>query len=415
MKNKLLIELTWRGILNNFTNETKLDYAMENNKAAYIGFDPSAKSLHLGNYAAIMLLRRFKSFGLKTIAVVGGATGMIGDPSGKSAERNLLDEETINENKKGIQAQLVKYANVDSIVDNYDHYKDMNFLTFLREIGKFINVNYLLEKEIIKSRLETGISYTEFTYTLIQGYDFAKLYKDHDVYVQAGGSDQWGNITTGCELVRKFYGDDSHASGITLNLLLKPDGTKFGKSEKGAIFLDSSLTSPYEMYQFLLNQEDAAVINLLKFLTELPQEEIQAIEDDMRLNPRERNAQKKLAEIIVKDIHGDDEYEKVLRISKALFTDNIISLTKEELMQTFNSIPSVDLEFNECSLFELLVNSKIASSNRDARDLINGNSIRINDEKLIDPEFKITKEQIIHDEFTVVKKGKRNYFILRWK
>ncbi|MGL4950241.1 MAG: tyrosine--tRNA ligase [Mycoplasma sp.] len=412
--NKLLEELKWRGILNNITNEEKLEYAIKNKKAAYIGFDPSAESLHLGNFAAIMLLRRFKSFGLRTIAVVGGATGMIGDPSGKTSERVMLDIETVNKNKECIANQLLKFADVEKIVDNLDHYKDMNFLDFLRVVGKHINVNYLLEKEIIKSRLETGISYTEFTYTLIQGYDFVRLYKDHDVYVQAGGSDQWGNITTGCELVRKFYGEEAHACGITLNLLLKPDGTKFGKSEKGAIFLDSKLTAPYEMYQFLINQEDKGVINLLKFLTDLDKTTIESLEKNLIDNPREKLAQKKLAETLVKDIHGDATYEEVLRISNAIFSDDIKSLSISELEQTFNCIPSIDLQWKDSNLVELLTSAKIAPSNREARELITNNSIKINDEKLNDLEMILSKDHIIHNKYTVVKKGKRNYFVIRW-
>lgn len=414
MSNKLLDELKWRGILNNVTSEEKLTYAIDNHKGAYIGFDPSANSLHLGNYAQIVMLRRFNKFGLKATALIGGATGMIGDPSGKLSERVLLDISIINENKRAIAQQLTKYARVDRIFDNFDHYNNMNFLDFLRDIGKYINVNYLLEKDIIKQRLETGISYTEFTYALIQGYDFVKLYKENDIYVQAGGSDQWGNITTGCEMIRKMIVDENNACGITINLLLNSDGKKFGKSEKGAIYLDSNLTSPYKMYQFLINQEDDVVINLLKFLTEIDQQSILDLESSLKNEPRLKMAQKKLAETIMIDIHGKDIYEQSLKISQALFNDEITILNADELNQIYNTIPNISLNKNNYSLVDFLVTTKIAQSNREARELIDNNSIAINGEKINNQAFEITEKNIIHDKYTIIKKGKRNYFIVLW-
>ncbi len=415
MSNNLLDELKWRGILNNVTNEEKLINATKKGLGAYIGFDPSAKSLHLGNYAAIMMLRRFKTYGLKTIALIGGATGMIGDPSGKSQERNLLDLETVNYNKKCIAEQLKKYAKVDEIVDNYDFYKDMTFLDFLRVVGKFINVNYMLEKETIKTRLETGISFTEFTYTLIQGYDFVQLYKNKGVAVQSGGSDQWGNITTGCEMIRKMVGDENDSCGLTLNLLLKSDGKKFGKSEKGAIFLDPELTSQYEMYQFLINQEDADVIRLLKYLTEMSQADIEALEKDLQTNPREKNAQKALAKEIVTQIHGEAGYNQAVKISNTLFgTQSPKELTKEELAQIYKTALNADVVNKEYTLVEFLTTAKIASSNREARELITNNSISINGDKVTDIEAKINDSSKLFKEYTIVKKGKRNCFIIKW-
>lgn len=414
MGNKLLDELKWRGILNNVTSEEKLTYAINNHKGAYIGFDPSAISLHLGNYAQIMLLRWFSKFGLKAVALIGGATGMIGDPSGKLSERVLLDISIVNKNKKAIAEQLTRYAKVEHIFDNYDHYKNMGFLDFLRDIGKYINVNYLLEKEVIKQRLETGISYTEFTYSLIQGYDFVKLYKENDIYVQAGGSDQWGNITTGCEMIRKMVTDENNACGITLNLLLNSDGKKFGKSEKGAIYLDPNLTSPYKMYQFLINQEDSVVINLLKFLTEIDRPEIMELEESLKNDPRLKLAQKKLAETIMIDVHGKDIYEQSLKISQALFNDQIISLNSNEFEQVFNTIPNITLSKKIYTLVEFLVQTEIAKSNREARELIDNNSITINGEKLNDQSIQISEKNVIHQKYTVIKKGKRNYFIVLW-
>lgn len=416
MSNKLIEELKWRNILNNVTNEEKFNEAFNKQKGAYIGFDPSAKSLHLGNYAAIMLLRRYKKYGFKTYALIGGATGMIGDPSGKSAERNLLDAKTVEFNKKCIAQQLKKYANVDEIIDNFDFYKDMSFVDFLRIVGKYINVNYMLEKESIKTRLETGISFTEFAYTLIQGYDFAKLYKEKDVWVQSGGSDQWGNITTGCEMIRKIYGDDNNACGLTINLLLKSDGKKFGKSEKGAIYLDRELTSEYAMYQFLINQEDADVINLLKFLTDLDKQTIDNLEKSIKEQPHLKMAQKALAKEIVSIIHGNEGYESAIRISNSLFgSSNPKELTKDEFIQAFNSVNNAEIENKQYSLVDFLVITKIATSNRDARELITGNSISINGEKINDINANINTNHILHNAYSLVKKGKRHCYIIKWK
>lgn len=416
MKNNLIEELKWRGILNNVTNEDKLDYVIKNHKGAYVGFDPSAKSLHLGNYAAIVLLRRFKKFGLKTFALVGGATGMIGDPSGKSSERQLLDMKQVELNKQGIKEQLLKYAHVDEIIDNYDFYKDFNFLDFLREVGKYINVNYMIEKEIVKTRLDVGISFTEFSYTLIQANDFLKLYQTKDVFLQAGGSDQWGNITTGCELIRKIVGDQNYACGLTINLLLKSDGKKFGKSEKGAIFLDPSLTSSYEMYQFLINQEDADVIRLLKFLTELDKDEIEKAETILKDDPKQKYAQKLLAKTIVTDIHGDEGYESSLKISNILFSNaDPKTLSKKELETIYNVALKIDLDFNKYNLVDLLKVSNIATSNREAREFISQNAISINGNKYNDENLIIDDSFLLHNEYTIIKKGKRYNYIIKWK
>lgn len=378
-------ELKWRNILNNITNEDKFIEAVKSNKAAYIGFDPSASSLHLGNYVMIMMLRRFSQFNIKCFALVGGATGMIGDPSGKSNERNLIDNNTLLNNKQGIINQLKKYGKVD-ILDNYDNFKDMNILEFLRDVGKLINVNYMLEKDIIKNRLDTGISFTEFTYTLIQGYDFLKYYKELNIAIQAGGSDQWGNITTGCEMIRKSVGDVNVACGLTINLLLKSDGTKFGKSEKGAIYLDEKLTSPYAMFQFLINQDDNDVINLLKFLTMLTEKEINEIESNSKKEPHLKIAQKILAELIVIDIHGPESFKIVNKISDTLFNGDISLLSESEIKQAFESIESTIIDNDSLTLTELLVKSNIAKSNRESRELITNNSITLNGVKVNDTE-----------------------------
>lgn len=413
MNNKIIDDLKWRGLLNNITNEDKLLKALKNKKGVYIGFDPSAKSLHLGNYVMIMMLKRFKAYGIPTFALVGGATGMIGDPSGKSSERNLLDIKSVNENKQYIIKQLKTLAQVE-VLDNYDHFKNFLFLDFLRDVGKLINVNYMLEKETISNRLENGISFTEFTYTLIQGYDFLFYYQTKNIAIQVGGSDQWGNITTGCEMIRKVIGDDNLACGITINLLLKANGTKFGKSEKGAIFLDESLTSAYEMYQFLINQEDKDVIKLLKTLTMLDKKEIEEIIKAVEQNPRAREAQKKLAQIIVSDIHGTTAYQQSIKISNALFNDDFSSLNEQELIQISKTIPNVQLQSRQYSLVELLVRAKIAPSNREARQLISSNAIMINGVKENEENKIFTNKNTIVKQFSIIKKGKRNYFIIQW-
>ena len=411
---KLLDDLKWRGILNSITNEEKLYLAIEQNKCAYIGFDPSASSLHLGNYVMLIMARRLQSYGIKTYAVVGGATGMIGDPSGKSNERNLLDAETVNKNKLAIKKQLEKYAS-KNILDNLDNFKDMSFLTFLRDVGKMVSINYLLEKEIIKTRLETtGLSYTEFSYNLIQSYDFLQFYKNYGIAIQVGGSDQWGNITAGIEMIRKSLGDDNLACGLTLNLLTNSDGKKFGKSEKGAIFLDPKLTSPYAMYQFLINQSDADVIKLLKFLTLLSYDEINEIEKIQMAEPFKRHAQHELAKWVMVDVHGEQVYNRVKEISSILFNGDIKSLSIDELKMAMDNVPSTTINHSEINIVDFLIENKIADSKRAARELITNNSIMINGIKINDLEFVVKKSDAYNQEFTITKKGKKNYFLTNW-
>ncbi len=411
--NKFLEELKWRDILNNVTNETKLAKAIENNMGAYIGFDPSADSLHLGNYVMIMMLRRLKQFNIEAYAVIGGATGMIGDPSGKSNERNLLDKETLEHNKVAIKKQLEKYGKA-KVLDNFDNFKDTNYLDFLRDIGKMINVNYMLEKDIIRSRLETGISYTEFSYTLIQAYDFLKYYRDFNIGIQLGGSDQWGNITTGCEMIRKAIGDKNLGCGVTINLLLKSDGKKFGKSEKGAIYLDPERTSPYAMYQFLINQHDDDVIKLLKFFTMLEQNEIEEIETQHKKEPFRRIAQKKLAELIVKDIHGDVQLNKVMETSRSLFSGDITKIDYKDLKVALEAAPTTILNEKQIDLIDLLIRANICSSRRQGRELIKNNSIKINGVKQNDEFFKVSQTDALNHEFSVLQKGKKNYFMIQF-
>lgn len=413
MSNKLLDELKWREIFNNVTSEERLDQIVKNKDGVYIGFDPSAISLHLGNYVMIRVLKIMKQHGLKTYALVGGATGMIGDPSGKSSERNLLDADTILKNKKNIALQLKKYADVDEIIDNYDFYSKMNFLDFLRDVGKHINVNYILEKETVKTRLETGISFTEFSYTLIQGYDFVKLYNDKQIYLQVGGSDQWGNITTGCELIRKFNGDNNKSCGLTINLLLKSDGKKFGKSEKGAIFLDKNLTPPYAMYHFLINQHDNDLEKLFKFLTNYSENEIKKIINEHQKDPKKRYGQQMLAKEIIKDIHSLEEYKNAENISKSLFNEDYSKLSENDLLDAFKGIESYTLKENNVAIIDILTNSGFMKSRREVRDLINQNGLSINGNKINDENYQINKENALHKKYFIIKKGKKTFYLIK--
>lgn len=408
-------ELKERGIINNITNEKKLnDFFNKKDKALYIGFDPTAVSLHLGNYVAISMLKRFKENGFETYAIVGGATGMIGDPSGKASERVLLNPETIKKNMQGIEKQLVKFSGA-KIFNNYEIYKDMNVLEFLRDVGKSINVNHVLEREIVKKRLETGISFTEFTYSIIQGYDFYYLYKNKNISLQLGGSDQWANITAGVDYIRKQVGEENTACGMTLNLLTKSDGTKFGKSEKGAIYLDKELTSPYEMYQFLINQSDADIEKLFKFLSFKPIKEINKLIDNHKKEPFKKLAQKELANELVTTIHGEEELKNALRISECIFTNQIDKLNEKELKIAFKSVPSYESAKDSNNIVDLLVEAKIVDSKRIARELIDGKSIYVNN-KLIDSyETIIDKANGYNKEFTIIRKGKKNYFLIIWK
>ena len=411
----IIDDLKWRGIINSITNETKLLEAINNKMCAYVGFDPSASSLHLGNYVMLIMIRRLESYGIKTYAVVGGATGMIGDPSGKSLERNLLDIDTVINNKKCIIKQLKKYA-TKNVLDNYDNFKNMSYLTFLRDVGKLVNINYLLEKEIISKRLETtGMSYTEFSYNLIQSYDFLQFYQKYNIAIQIGGSDQWGNITSGIELIRKSLGDNNLACGFTLNLLTNEEGKKFGKSEKGAIYLDPTFTTPYSMYQFLINQSDSEVIKLLKFLTMLNQDEINEIEKIHFENPTKRYAQNILAKIIITDIHGSKIYKQVKQTSLLLFSGDIKSISINDLKQAMENVPSIVIEQSEVNIVDFLLLNNIVDSKRLARELIVNNSIMINGEKINDINFIVKKTDALNNEFSVTRKGKKNYFISYWK
>lgn len=400
---KIINELKQRGIFNNITNEEKFAQ-LKQGEAVYIGFDPTAKSLHLGNYLQIVMLLRFKEAGFKPIAVLGGATGMIGDPSGKSAERNLLDSKELDSNKEYIKKQLESFGL--EVIDNYDFYKDMNVLTFLREVGKLLNVNYMINKDVVASRLETGISFTEFSYQLIQGWDFKELYDKHNVKVQIGGSDQWGNITSGVEIIRKTNGDDNTAVGITTNLLTTASGKKFGKTEGNAIWLDKTLTTPFQLYQYILNTPDEDLEKIMKWTTLLPLEEIENIMKEHSVEPFKRKAQICLAQELVKDIHSPEELEEAENLSSVLFGQgDIKSLTNDQKMQLKGSVPS--FENIHGTLFEVLTQVGAIKSNREGREFVSSGAIQINGEVISDENYSFASGVYL------IKKGKKKFFLIK--
>ncbi len=405
-------ELRQRNVINNITNEKKLEEFIRNKHSVYVGIDPSFKSMHLGNYYTLITINRLAKTGFRPYILIGGATGLIGDPSGKKAERKVLPLDVIKNNIECLTRQIKGLFECE-IINNYDFYKNMNILQFLRDVGKLINVNYLLEKEIIKGRLESGISYAEFSYNLIQGYDFLNLYKNHNVWMQIGGSDQWGNITTGIEMIRKVCGDENNAVGLTINLLTKEDGTKFGKSEKGAIYLDPTITSPYQMYQFLINQTDVDARKLLLALTFINVDEISSIMAIHNEAPFKKEAQKRLAFEIVKDIHGETIAKKCEEISAKLFSGEITSLSHDDLYDALSSTPSITLS-KPTDVIDILVELNVCPSKSNARTLVQSKSISINGELIEDINFIVDKNKSIDNKFSYIKKGKKNYFLINW-
>ncbi|TCG11232.1 tyrosine--tRNA ligase [Mycoplasma marinum] len=403
---KLIKELKERGILKDITNEEKLA-KLPKGARVYIGFDPTAYSLHLGNYVQISILKRFEKHGIKPIAVIGGATGMIGDPSGRSEERNLLSSNALLENKSAIRKQLESFG--IEVIDNYEFYKDMNILEFLRDAGKLLNINYMLSKEVVKSRLEQGISFTEFSYQLLQGWDFKRLYEEHNVMIQVGGSDQWGNITSGIEIIRKTLGDKNLAVGMTTNLLTGSDGKKFGKSTGGgALWLSKDMCSPYRLYQYLLNSSDSDVEKLLQWLTDFSQEEIKTIISEHSVAPFKRKAQKVLASVIIGNIHSKEDFESAVRISESLFgKQSIADLSINEIKQLEGTIPTEKTFSNE--IIDFLIESKSVSSKREAREFIKNGAITINGIKIESETSKIPSA--FNDEVAIIRRGKKNYFL----
>lgn len=409
---ELVLDLKNRGILNNITNEEKISL-LKDGDGIYVGFDPTATSLHLGNYIPMTILKRFSKIGLKPYAVLGGATGMIGDPSFKNKERQLLDDQTLKINKNAIKTQLENYG--FQVIDNFDFYKNMNILEFLRDVGKNININYMINKDSISSRLDSGLSYTEFSYTLLQGYDFSILYKKYGIKIQAGGSDQWGNITTGLELIRKYYGDNNDALGITMNLLIDSNGNKFGKSVGGAIWLDKEKTSSFSLYQFFVNQSDKDIEKLLKWYSMKDLKDIEVIIKKHNEFPKLKLAQKELAFEVVKDIHGEDEALKAKEITEILFDSKktITSIPVEQLKNIKNDIPFYDNKGKDINLINLLIEANIVSSKREGREFISQGAIFIDGVAYKNENDKIEARNF-NNEYLIIRKGKRNYFLIKY-
>ncbi|MGG3692167.1 tyrosine--tRNA ligase [Heyndrickxia ginsengihumi] len=417
----LLEDLKWRGIVYQQTDEEGIAELLNNESISlYCGIDPTADSMHIGHLLPFLTLRRFQQHGHRPIVLVGGATGLIGDPSGKKEERKLLTIESVQHNVEHLKKQLQQIFQFEGengaiMANNYDWHGSMNLVTFLRDYGKYIGVNYMLAKDTIASRLETGISYTEFTYTILQAIDFLKLYQQYNCKVQIGGSDQWGNITSGLELIRKIETEGAKAFGLTIPLVTKADGTKFGKTESGAVWLDPEKTSPYEFYQFWVNTADLDVVKYLKYFTFLSKAEIEELEQSVEQEPHLRQAQKALASEMTKLIHGEEALQQALKITDALFSGDIKSLSATEIKQGFKDVPSFEIVAEEQrNLVELLVAAKISSSKRQAREDIQNGAISLNGDRITDTNYELQTADQIEGEFAVIRRGKKKYFLIKF-
>jgi tyrosyl-tRNA synthetase len=428
MKN-FIEEVTWRGMLHDVMPGTE-EHLMEQMRVAYVGIDPTADSLHIGHLVGVMLLKHFQLSGHKPLALVGGATGMIGDPSGKSNERNLLDEPTLRHNQEAIKGQLARFldftsnaANAAELVNNYDWMQHFSFLDFIRDIGKHITVNYMMSKDSVKKRLSSeaseGMSFTEFTYQLVQGYDFLHLYREKQCTLQMGGSDQWGNITTGTELVRRIAGGKAYA--LTCPLITKADGTKFGKSEGGNIWLDSVRTSPYKFYQYWLNTSDIDAEKYIKIFTFLSKEEIEILTEKHREAPHLRLLQKRLAEEITVMVHSAEDLENAIKASNILFgnstSEDLKQLDEATFLDVFDGVPQAEISRSEIEAginIVAILNEKTGflKSNGEARRALTANSISVNKEKVIE-EFELSTKDLINNQFVLLQSGKKNYFVVR--
>ena len=412
----IIEELNWRGLIQEYSNEEKMKELLSTKQTIYCGFDPSASSMHVGNFVMISILMRLQRAGHKVIAVVGGATGMIGDPSGKSKERNLQGKETLQKNTESIRAQLERFIDLTdpekgAIVNNYDWLGNISFLDYLRDYGKYFPINYMLSKDIIASRLEAGISFTEFSYMTLQSVDFLTLHQKYGCNIQIGGNDQWGNLTAGLELIRKVEGNDVNVGVMTAHLLTRADGKKFGKSEDGALFLDPKLTSPYKLYQYFINTTDEDAIRYLKVFSFKSREEIIAIEKEHLANPGARIGQKALAADIVETIHGKEGLEEALKVTQAFFSGDVKNLTEEQIENVLGGGNVIELD-SSLPLEDLLILIKAASSKREAREFIAGNSVLVNGDK-VNSNIDVSKENALFNKYTIIRRGKKNYFLVK--
>jgi tyrosyl-tRNA synthetase len=414
----LLSELKWRGLVKDVTSLETLVKLIQKPTTIYCGFDATANSFHIGHLVPLIYLMRFQKYGHRIIPLLGVGTGLIGDPSGRKTERQLLTLETTLENAKGLNQQFGRFLNLNDksktlLLNNYEWLSKIDLIQFLRDYGKHFSVNYMLAKDSVASRLEGGLSYTEFSYMIIQALDFYRLYKDHDCRIQVGGSDQWGNITSGTELIRRIEGDVD-VVGLTLPLITKADGTKFGKTGDGNLWLDEKLTSPYTLYQYFLNSADQDVIHYLKVFTFLDQATIQQLEEQTTKEPHLRNAQKRLAEELVKMIHGQEKLDEAVQLTQLLFEGEIKKIDVDLLKQALSGVTKLEVE-QQISLVDALVNLNAASSKREARELILKGTYSLNGEKVIDAELILDKNLALKNEFIVIRKGKKNYFIVVFK
>jgi len=417
-------ELKWRGMIHDVMPGTEEQLAKEMT-AGYIGFDPTSDSLHIGNLATLMLLKHFQLAGHKPVVLVGGATGMVGDPSGKSQERNLLDSETLNFNLEGQKKQLVKFLDFDCgensamVVNNYDWFKDYHFLDFIRDIGKHITINYMMAKDSVKTRLETGLSFTEFSYQLVQGYDFYWLYENKNCKLQMGGSDQWGNITTGTELIRRKAGGEAYA--LTTPLVTKADGGKFGKTEQGNVWLDPEKTSPYAFYQFWLNTSDEDAAKYIKVFTLYNEKEIEELLKKQAEAPHLRELQKALAKDITIRVHSEEDYNQAVEASQILFgkgtTESLKKLDERTLLSVFEGVPQSEVKrevvISKIGIVDFLAETtKIFPSKGEARRMLKDNGVSVNKEKVKDT-YEISESDLLNNKYILIQKGKKNYFLVK--
>lgn len=412
----IIDDLNYRGLIKDYSNEVEIKKLLSTPQTIYCGFDPSASSMHIGNFVMILLLMRLQRAGHRVIAVVGGGTGMIGDPSGKSKERNLLDIEQLEINTEAIRAQLSRFINLEDeskgvLLNNYHWLKDINLLDYLRLYGKHFPINYLLNKEIIKSRLDAGISYTEFSYNILQAIDFLKLYQAFRCRIQIGGSDQWGNLTSGLELIRKVEGHDTLVGAMTSHLILNSEGQKFGKSEDGAIYLDENLTSPYKLYQYFINVSDSDAIRYLKVFTFLNKVEIEEIEKVHQEDLSKRYAQRELAFEVTKIIHGEAKANEATETSEALFKQEFQKMSEKQLKDVLGHL-EVETA-NKTILEDVLLLINAAKSKREAREFLASGSILLNGDKVYDGALVLEKEKAYHQKYFVIRRGKKNYYLVK--
>lgn len=407
---KLFDDLKWRGLVQDISEDSLIDKLNEGGLTFYIGTDPTADSMHIGHYSSFLISKRLAKAGHHPILLVGGATGLIGDPK-PTAERPMISKEEVDHNFKGLKEQAEKVFGFE-VVNNWDWTKDINVIDFLRDYGKYFNVNYMLAKDKVKSRLESGITFAEFSYMILQALDFMYLYENRNCTLQVAGSDQWGNITSGIELIRKKLGKEAY--GMVMPLVTDSNGVKFGKTEGNALWLDKNKTSSYELYQYLINLEDSMIIEYLKKLTFLTKEEIEELEKKHNEHPEFREAHKALAHEVITDLHGEEEFNKAVRISEALFSGAVKKLTLDEIKDGFKDVPTIEID-SELSILDILVNYSISSSKREARELLTAGSISINDEKILDENQIITRDMAIENSVLIIRRGKKKYHIVKFK